>query len=481
MMQRAAIGLLLAGIFVAARRAVLGDPLALAAVAGGAAGLVLLRAPRFCVSVALVLSATILPPELFAVEVLGIRSDLAELLLFGTVASWPLWSESGVRIPPTVRPLVILGVAALCGWGIGVSNNGDSAIALGQLKIYLQYLFALPLAAAFRQVPVERLERLVLRTATFGGAAMLVVIVTPLTFTWETGSNIATGTAAEVTTLGSTFVAQRLHAPVLPLAALGLLLLMSRPSRPRGTLLQIAIFVVVIGLSFDRSLWLPLMVASVFAAMKGRRPDAVRRLGSVVLVALVVPALWTLASAGSLGPTARAIPVRVASLVSPRVLTEHSYLDRERETVIAWRRISSQPILGVGLGQPTGATDIRHDGRGLAKVRPRYFLHSSPLWAWFHLGVLGLIGWFALIRVALRELRGSAAPTAVGASLAVLTFAVASVARPIMLDRSFVVATAVAVALLARSRERVDEQKREGEEGVGPRGNKAASRSRIAA
>jgi O-antigen ligase len=147
-------------------------------------------------------------------------------------------------------------------------------------------------------------------------------------------------------------------------------------------------------LSFRRTFWIGAVLGVMLVLALGLSPVA-RRL-VLPLGALVLAAVWLLASVGfeSQAP----IFERVRSLEPSRIQqsAEDRYRFDERANVVAELRDS--PVLGIGVGIPWSSAarplPVEHEnGRG--------YVHTTALWYWLKLGLLGLAAYVAIMVSAL--------------------------------------------------------------------------------
>lgn len=430
-----------------------GRILLLVVVAGAA--LFSFAAPRAVVLLLVVVSATAFAPSLLPLNVFGLSTDLPELLTYATIGSWLVARAIGRlrRNNPLTAPIVLLVGAAAVGAAYGLLNGGERYVVQGQLKAYLTYLVALPLAALFATVRQQRfLERSLMTVATVASVYVLASIAT--------GRRIASGAVdVPVLTLGVVSDVQRVRPALLSVLLLVSLLLIGRICVDGFTLLRVlqaALFSVVWAFSFNRSSWLALFLAAlVLVRLRpgDRRP--LRGLRAALVVLAIVPAGYFAATSGALGSSGEAIALRAASLVQPNVVQENSFVDRADEVKTARAALADSPIFGVGLGRSYGAKrPVYSPDLNAIVLQDRPFAHNSLLLAYLQLGVLGvaafvLLGWRVSRTVStsvhVLEVRDGARCVAAGS--AVLAYFIASLFQTNLVDRASILGVCLSLAM----------------------------------
>jgi O-antigen ligase len=403
----------------------------------------------------LVLGATVFSLPLGRVSLAGVRSDVPELLAAALVAGW-LYRVAMRRERLSgefVAPLLLLLGAAVMGSLWAASHGVSRATVQGAVKPYLLYLVALVLCGHVRSTEaLERLERLYLMVVTLGCAVVLVIVAV--------GGTVASEGPTELSSLGAVGEGvQRVRPPLLTLLPLAILLVLARALRSGWTPLVVArlvLFVVVLGLGFNRSSWVPVLAACgllvLFRPGPRHRPALV---AGLLVVVMALPLSFLALADGALGPTGRAVAARASSAVTPHVFQEGSYQDRAKEDRTALAALARQPVMGVGVGALFGSRRAlyRPDlGRYVYVDRP--YLHNSYLYAWLQLGLLGIA---ALVLLAVRVVRNarralsSASPDVAirvfAVSLALLANALSAVFQPLLVNRPAIVALCFALAL----------------------------------
>jgi O-antigen ligase len=427
-------------------------PIALVAAVGG---LVIVAAPRPTALLLVVLALTAFKPPLHPMNVAGFSTDVPELLTYGLIAAWMLTAASGAlrRENPYARPVLLFVAAAFVGAAYGLLNHADSYALKGQLKAYLTYLVALPLAAYFASVAQQRrLERWLFAVAT--GASVFVLALV------ATGRPVASDAIdVPVTTLGAITPAQRVRPSLVALLVLVTLLLIARVAVDGWTPLRVSqavLFTLVWAFSFNRASWLAVTVPALL--LLRFRPGVRRPLRGVrvlVGVLLLVPPLVVTASSGSLGPSAKALVRRASSVVTPDVAREHSFVDRADEDRDAIRALVRSPVFGVGIGRQYGARrEVYSPTLNRIVLIDRPYAHNSLLYAYLQLGLLGLLalgllGWRVARTVARAAVRLPVQDGArcAAAGFAVLGYFILSLLQPNLLHRPSILAVCLAIAL----------------------------------
>ena len=412
------------------------------------------RAPGSAVVVLTVLGTTVFTLPVLPLRIGSVQSDVLELLVLALGVGLVAGRLTGRRALPAtyLRPLLLLAVAISSGLVVGALGGVSRAYLIGDLKPYLYYSLALTAAAAFSSEPRQQLlARLVVRIATVGCAVVLLQAAL--------GFTVASESDTQLYTLGTLFEANRYRPPLLNLLPLAILLSTARAvTRGMTPLLaiQLALFVTVEALGFNRSSWFPILLAVLLLVVLRPGP---RRQGRTLRVSmtlgLLVPSLLVMAGAGLLGATGTALTARIGSTVDSKVVRESSYEDRAAENRSALTTLAKTPLVGVGVGGLYGARRAvyRYD-LGYYVFIDRPYLHNSFLFAWLQLGLIGLGAFLWLgFRVArtgyraVRELPWEVGTRVLAACLALLAYALTALFQPYLIDRSAIVAVGLALAL----------------------------------
>jgi O-antigen ligase len=411
--------------------------------------------PVFLAGSLLVLGATVFSLPLGRVSLGGVRSDVPELIAGALVTGWlcRLALRRERLEGEFVAPVLMLVGSAVLGSAWAAIHGVTRATVQGAVKPYLLYLVALVLCGHVRsEGALKRLERIFMLVVTTGCVVVLLVVAT--------GGTVASEGPTELSSLGA--VAEGVHRvrpPLLTLLPLAILLVLARalgsgwsPMR----LAQMVLFVVVLGLGFNRSSWLPVLVACGLLGLLRPGPRARPTLVAGLLVVVVaLPLSYEALANGALGATGRAVAARTSSALTPKVLNESSYQDRAVEDRTALAALSKQPVLGVGVGALFGSRRaLYRPDLGYYVYVDRPYLHNSYLYAWLQTGLLGLAAIALLgVRVAKNARRALAkAPPEVAirvlaVSLAVLANALSAVFQPLLVNRPAITALCFALAL----------------------------------
>lgn len=421
-----------------------------------AVGLALVyRWPRQLFYVWIAVTATILPSRVVPFSVGGIRSDLPEAVAFAILAlvvvRWAM-GDAELRRPEMAAPFLVLFTGACAGVAVASSYGAGRSVWLADWKSLAMFLLPLAVTALHRsEAQLEALERWVIRIAVAG---------TVLAFaTFLTGFNPLTKDTTQVVTLGVTSDANRLRPAVLNLLMLATLLVVAKCVREGMNWRRLAtlmLFTALIAMSFTRSTWVPLIVATLLFVV-GRPGTRVplRGLRGTVLIFALTAVAFGAAATGALGPSMKAVTTRVESVGNPQVFQENSYQDRANEDTIAWATLQGHVLEGNGLGRPYGDIVVEHDPITGQTVRePRQFIHNSYLGTWLGLGVLGLLAWAWLaVAVTRRAFRARRDPSANGvrsfaAACALFGLGLQAIFQTSLYNRSVLATVACAVALL---------------------------------
>lgn len=435
-----------------------GSPAVLLAVAVALGGALALRNPLGGVVALLLLTSTIFWERVGAVTVGGIRSDLAELLAFGLIASWAVRTLLTRR--GTTNPYAGFVVALLLALGVGTAvafvRGVDTSALLGALKAFALYLLVLPIVDLFAAPRGrERLERIVVGLATATSIVVLVAVASGVGLQGRPGTNIDPNDVAQ---------ALRVRPPVMPLLFLASMLVFARVVRDGLTAASaaaLALFACVWLVTFNRSTWVALVLAAVVVVRWRRRPLRPLRVGTVGLVLVVIfPLTLATAASGVLGPVAQAGAGRLMTTVSSETYRSKSYDDRASEWSDARRALARSPVFGVGLARSYGATRHVWDPRLRRMVEiERPFVHNSWVHLYLQLGLAGLAAFAVLVVTVARQRRARAGDAddadelrSSAACAMLFGLGVEALANPNLTSRPHVVALALALALASGQR-----------------------------
>jgi O-antigen ligase len=182
---------------------------------------------------------------------------------------------------------------------------------------------------------------------------------------------------------------------------------LARVQVPLWVLLGTPLMVLSLALSYRRSFWIGVVLGLLLVLLLGLSPLGRRLLVPTGL--LVAVAIWALASIGF--QTQTPIAERAASLKPSKIQSnaQDRYRIDERVNVVA--EIRERPLTGLGLAVPWSS-----------KARPlpidhengRQYVHTTALWYWLRLGLLGVLAFVLIMvaaaRLAYRVWRGHADP-----------------------------------------------------------------------
>jgi O-antigen ligase len=426
-----------------------------------ALAVLILEKPRATVALMLVASAPLAEFLRRTVSIGGVTTDAFEVLAYGLVLRWVVTRGREERTPSWrfAGPMLLLFAGATVGAAYGLLRGADWTFVFGQWKSYLVYLLVLPLTTLFAtRADKERLERWVVRFCVAGSLVVLGAAAAGSSTPSE-APNIP------INTFGVTTQVNRIRPAMLWLLFLATLLVLGKVfayGMTRARFAQLALFLGVWVFSFNRSSWAALVVCAALLAMLRpgpRRPG--RGLRTVAAAALLLPLFLGLAASGALGPTLRAVPARIDSLVNPKVTSEDAVQDRASEYPFAVRALEHSPLLGVGLGRGYGARRPFYDPRlGVVVYEDRPFSHNSLLFAYLQTGLLGVaallalgVGTYRAARSALRALPADVALRILCGALALLGYGIQSLTQTSLLHRPGITAAVVAMVLATRPRD----------------------------
>lgn len=423
------------------------------------AGYVAFRDARWIAVAVLALGVTVFPPKLELVKLGPVTPTVLEVaVVIGLVVVWRKRTAS-----PFAWQLALLTAAVLVGAGIGFLGGGEfSEISDAIRALVLVPLVFLIVYRAF----AGKLTQLVAVVAVGAAVASAIELVAAVA-NWE---RLLVDERSSVITGDDTAEVSRLSAPVLPLWAPLLILLVSGafPTKPRWRFILLALpGLAHEALSFNRSTWAPLLLCVIVVAIArfGSR-GLVKRL----IVAAAIGALGLgLASGGALGKTGEALAARVTSLFSGEALTEDSLADRDRENIAAINTLRDSPLTGTGVGVSYGGEIIGYDplhDRTTVEVRP--WIHNQYLRMWLWFGAFGLLAaGLLMVRVAAvvaqawaRGAPGTVPVVAAGLGLACL--AAQSVFQTTLIDRPTLVTVALVLAILGLAASWLSQQDEQG-------------------
>jgi len=407
------------------------DPrfLMLLVAAGGAVGLaVLYRLPAVGVVAVLILAASVFSPKVLAFEVGPLQTYPFEIVLGGLLlvalvaprrATWG--GTAGLALALFLGLLVLSGaVALIAGRAEPVQIlNWGRPFALLTLFYVVVRLFptraeAMRLAAAGAVVG-----------GLTGALALFAAIGANL------GPALATATESFVTEGEGVGRLSRVRLPGLGLAYVlfwfaVIAFVESRGSRRIGWGLVLAGDVVGITLSFNRNMWIGLLLGLCLILLLARR--SLRRRLAVGMAVIVAGIILTLVLPGAAGTGSAVDPLveRGSTLLDPDELQEESSLQsRGDETERALEAAVDSPLIGIGVGVPFGTFYREQRSQGTYVRTAQRFLHNQYLYLVLIAGIPGLICFLVYVGSALRTAarRAGSDPRTAGLGVGLLTVA----------------------------------------------------------
>lgn len=312
-------------------------------------------------------------------------TDLVLALAIVAVALDLLARRERVRLPgPFTAPLLLLSVATAWGAVTGHFGGGDSVATLNSIRV-LAYLIVVPFVVVQVIDDARRVRRaieILAAAAILKGAVGLVGLA--LGRGRHVGSHLLTYYAPTANFLMMLFL----------LVVLGALI--TRVHLTRRIWAVSLIPLLALALSYRRSFWIAFVVGAVLVAVGGTRAQG--RVAVLAIVAVIGVALWATISAGgsTTGQSSNPVLERVQTLRPQKIeqkADDRYRLDEQKNILDEIRR---SPIVGIGLGVPWTA---RHP---LSEEHPggHLYSHTTILWYWLWLGLLGLVAYVLLAMTA---------------------------------------------------------------------------------
>jgi O-antigen ligase len=304
------------------------------------------------------------------------------LLLLWSLQRWLLGHRT--HIDRGLRSALLLLRASLVAGVVTVSaRGGNTAAAMAAARALLPFLLVIPLITLLgtpgRQVWVIRLFLFV----TGGVTAMTLAAGLLGLEALSLGGLLASDPTA-LRTLDDVSEVSRLRPEALNAVVVAVFLALGAGRdvlHPLARRVSLALYFLLVLLSYTRSTWIALTVALLawyVAGPRSGRPMQAPAMLAAALVAAVVA--FNLASTGRLGPQASSMALRISSITSEQATNEFSYTDRAQENEAAVRAIKDSPVVGVGLGQSYGSTVLVRDPATQRRVAvPRTFIHNQYL------------------------------------------------------------------------------------------------------
>lgn len=430
----------------------------LAAVAAVPAALWVVRRPLVAVSalgVVLLLlegdSQAFLSGETWYGNLPGLPAQPTDLLV-GLAMAAVAYDVLGRRRPPLLPgrfsfPLVLVAAATLAGAVTGWFAGGDLVFLLNSARV-LVYLVVVPVLAVHVLDDDRRLR------GTLAAVAVLVAVKSAVGLLgWILGE----GRLVDGSLLTYYSPAPNL---LLMLFVLGVLAAhMARVRVPGWTTPLAVVALLTLVLSYRRSFWIAFALGAAIVLLV-----ATRRHGRPVVLLLGAAgalALWAALAGGGrpTGTDENPLIDRVRSLSPERIEATSSdrYRLEEQRNVIA--EIRRSPVRGIGLGVPwSGRYPLSEEHEG-----GRHYTHTTILWWWLKLGVLGAVAYVAVLLWAVAAARSvwrrspdpyvRVAALALGASLVGLAVA-ETTASFTGVDTRVTVMVGIALAWLATAERR---------------------------
>jgi len=177
-----------------------------------------------------------------------------------------------------------------------------------------------------------------------------------------------------------------------------ILVLNNSKSRRSVNILQCILMGIALLFTFLRSYWAVLIIVFILLALIVRAHERQRLIGwSLVVMCLLAFVLIPvfISRESGIRRLVNASFSRLATLWSPKTLTEGSLQGRYVEAEYAIPQIISHPFLGLGLGAQYRPFDSRIDLRG-TKSDFRGYIHNGHLWILLDTGLLGYLAFIWL-------------------------------------------------------------------------------------
>jgi O-antigen ligase len=325
---------------------------------------------------------------------------LLMLGLVAGVAAVGIGGTSGVLIG------ILLGASGL-GVAIGMQATAFHEAA-NQSRALFAYAAYWPALAAF-----ERDRR---RTIQFlGSAAVLVALLSVAQYALGSSHQLFVAGGLEASVLRLEDGVNRVRAPGLMLAYIGLLFAISRvvwgrPTRIGRSIGLAAVFASAIAVSLNRNMLVGALAG--LAVALSITPGRSRAASLALLTIATVAALAVVAPKSG-------IESRFLSLRDVSGLQQTTLADRYYENKLALRAARHHPIFGIGWGPPYGAT-LSVPGATI----DREFVHNQYLELWLRTGLVGVLAMIGLIGATFRIGYRLAQESWIGAAIVASTVAV---------------------------------------------------------
>jgi O-antigen ligase len=179
---------------------------------------------------------------------------------------------------------------------------------------------------------------------------------------------------------------------------------LARGIRRTGWSLLLAGDLLAIAISFNRNMWLGLVVGCVLMAMVGGFALRARLVHTLVVAVAGLLVIAVLGAGSSQTGPAAALIKRGQTIFQPsEVSRESSLRDREHETSLAWKAFVAHPLLGVGPGAPFGLATETHTGPHSTAFDQQRFLHNQYLYLLLIGGVPALVAFLVFLVSSVRR------------------------------------------------------------------------------
>ena len=397
--------------------------------AGGAVGFaVLYRLPAIGVVAVLVLAASLFSRDFLAFEVGPIKTYPFEVVLGGLLlvalvaprrATWG--GTAGLALALFLGLLVLSGALAL------IAGRAEPVQILnwGRPFALLTLFFVV-----VRLFPTRaEAMRLVAAGAIVGGIAGALSLFVAIGA--DLGPTLASATESFVTQGEGVGQLSRVRLPGLGLAYVlfwfaVIAFLEARGPRRIGWGLVLAGDVVGITLSFNRNMWIGLLLGLCLMLLLARRTVRRRLATGMAVIAFGAAIMFFLPGAVGNGSAVDPLVQRGSTLLEPGELRDESSLQsRGDETERALEAAIESPLIGIGVGTPFGVFYGEQRGSETYVRTTQRFLHNQYLYLVLVAGIPGLICFLVYVGSVLRGAarRASSDPRSAALGVGLLTVA----------------------------------------------------------
>ncbi len=376
--------------------------------AGGAVGFaVLYRLPAIGVVAVLVLAASLFSGDFLAFEVGRFKTYpfeivLGGLLLVALVAPRrPTWGgTAGLALAGFLGLLVLSGALALSAGRAEPVQILNWGRPFALLTLFFVVVRLFPTRAEAMQLAVAG----AIVGGITGALSLFVAIGSDL------GPTLASATESFVTPGEGVGQLSRVRLPGLGLAYVlfwfaVIAFVEARGPRRLGWGLVLAGDVVGITLSFNRNMWIGLLLGLCLTLLLARRPVR-RRLatGTTAVIAVGAAIMFFLPGTTGNGSAIDPLVQRGSTLLDPGELQDESSLqNRGDETERALEAAVDSPLIGIGAGAPFGVFYNEQRGSESYVRTAQRFLHNQYLYLVLVAGIPGLICFLVYVGSVLRR------------------------------------------------------------------------------